>query len=253
MITYSRLVFGFHQAAFNTAIVRQTVEAAGLLDLELHGIYVRDPELMGAARLSGLREYRLLGNRVEAIDIGSLGDSIEAAARRAQELVEAEAAHKKVRSRFEVLTSAVGEAIQAAAKASDIVVLSQPDSALERSSEPYRQYLQAVSQSKSAVLLLPRRSRPGGSRILALARTPQDKSIDVARTIADRVHGLAGVEDLRNPQHKSHSALKPSERERLVIATRDPANNTLFSQWLDLIGERQAPVLLLPSEPDTDG
>jgi G3E family GTPase len=251
MITYSRLVFGFHQAAFNTAIVRQTVEAAGLLDLELHGIYVRDPELMGAARLSGLREIRLLGNRVETMDIGSLADSIEAAAKRARDLVETEAANKKVRSRFEVLTSAVGEAMQAAAKASDIVVLSQPDSALERSSEPYRQYLQAVSQSKSAVLLLPRRYRSGGGRILALARTPEDKSIDMARTIAERVHGQAGVEDLRNPHHKSHSAQKPSERERLVIATREPGNNMLFSQWLDLIGERKAPVLLLPGEEPT--
>lgn len=252
MITYSRLVFGFHQAAFNTAIVRQTVEAAGLLDLELHGIYVRDPELMGAARLSGLREYRLLGNRVEPMDIGSLADSIESATRRARDLVETEAANKKVRSRFEVLTSAVGEAIQAAAKASDIVVLSQPDSALERTSEPYRQFVQAVSGSRSAVLLLPRRSRPGGERILALARAPEDRSIAVARQIAERVHGLAGVEDLRNPQHKRHSAQKPSERERLVIATREPGNGTPFSQWLDLIGERQAPVLLLPSEPDAE-
>ncbi|WP_346897072.1 hypothetical protein [uncultured Roseibium sp.] len=252
MITYSRLVFGFHQAAFNTAIVRQTVEAAGLLDLELHGIYVRDPELMGAARLSGLREYRLLGNRVETMDIGSLADSIEAAARRARDLVETEAAHRKVRSRFEVLTSAVGEAIQAAAKASDIVVLSQPDSALERSSEPYRQFSQAVRGSRSAVLLLPRRSRSGGERILALARTPDERSISVARQIAERVHGRASVEDLSVPQHMRHSAQKPSERERLVIATREPGNGTLFSQWLDLIGERQAPVLLLPSEPDTD-
>jgi len=252
MITYSRLVFGFHQAAFNTAIVRQTVEAAGLLDLELHGIFVRDPELMGAARLAGLREYRLLGNRVEAMDIGSLAESIEAAARRAQDLVETEAAQKKVRSRFEILTSAVGEAIHAAAKASDIVVLCQPDSPLERSSEPYRQFLQAVSQSKSAVLLLPRRSRSGGGRILALARTPEDRSIDIARQIAERVHGQAGVEDMRSPQHKRHSIKKPSERERLVIATRDPGNNKLFSQWLELIGERQAPVWLLPSEPEAD-
>ena len=254
MITYSRLVFGFHQAAFNTASVRQTVDAAGLLDLELHGIFVRDPELMGAARLAGLREYRLLGNRVEAMDIGALAESVEAAARRAQNLVETEATQKKVRSRFEILTSAVGEAIQAAAKASDIVVLSQPDSPLERSSEPYRQLLQAVSQSKSAVLLVPRRSRSGSGRILALARTPEDKSIDVARQIAERVHGHAGVEDLSNPPlHRSrHGSKKTAEHERLVIATREPGNNKLFSQWLELIGERQAPVLLLPSEPEAE-
>ncbi|WP_417674423.1 hypothetical protein [Roseibium sp.] len=252
MITYSRLVFGFHQAAFRTAIVRQTVDAAGLLDLELLGIFIRDPELVGAARLAGLREYRLLGNRVEAMDIGSLAESIEAAARRAQELVAAEAAMRKVRSRFEVQTSAVSEAIRTSSKASDIVVLSQPDSPLERSSEPYRQYLQAVSQSKSAVLLLPRRSRPGGGRILVLARTPEDKAIDFARRIAERVHGQATVEDLRYPKHERISAQKPAERDRLVIATREPGNGNLFSRWLDLIGERQAPVLLLPSEPGSD-
>jgi len=252
MITYSRLVFGFHQAAFNTAIIRQSVEAAGLLDLELHGVFIRDPELIGAARLTGLREYRLLGNRLEAMDIGSLAESVEAAARRARQLLETEAAQKKVRSRFEILTSAVGEAIHTAAKASDIVVLSQPESPLERSSEPYRQFLEAVSLTRSAVLLLPRRSGSASGRILALARTPEDKSIDVARQIAERVHGQAGVEDLRSPQRGRPVASKPAQCERLVIATREPGNNQLLSRWLELIGDRKAPVLLLPDDKETD-
>lgn len=252
MTGFSRLVFGFHQAAFNAATVRQMVEAAGLLGVELHGIFIRDPELMGAARLAGLREYRLLGGRVEACDIGTLTESIDAAAKRAQVLLETEAALKKVRSRFEILTSAVGEAIEAATKASDIVVISQPESPFERASGPYSQMLQAVSRLSPPVLLLPRRPGVVGSRILALARTPEDKSIDVAKQIAERVHGQASVENLQGPQsgHAGRRSKKPSEQERLVVATREPGNNKLLNDWLELIGERKAPLLLLPEDQE---
>lgn len=254
MTAYSRLIFGFNQSAFSTASVRQIVEAAGLLGVDLHGIFLRDPELMGAARLTGLREYRRLGNRMQAFDIAALAETIDAAAKRARDLVESEAAQKKVRSQFEVLTSAVGEAIEAAAKTSDIVVISQPESAFERTSAAYSQLLQAVSHCHAAVLLLPRRGERAGGRILALARNPQDKSIDMARKIAARSHGQSGVEDLHGPHptQKRHRAKTPAERDRLVVATRQGTNNKLFNDWLELIGERKTPLLLLPEDEKPD-
>lgn len=246
MATLKRLVFGFHQAAFTSSTVRQTVETAGILGVELHGVFLQDPLLRGAAAYPGLREFRLAERQWRALNTDSLTSALDRAAQRARSMVETESQRRQVQSRFEIVSSEVGSAVEAALKPSDIIVIPQAGNPLDTESRAYRDLLDAVCRSSATVLVLPKHTGHPDGPVLAISRGPEDRSIPVAEQIAERLHVPLLVEPGTDSSHlagaRSHLA-----RERMVIMSRPEGTTYTSDRLLDLMSGRSAPVLLLPA------
>ncbi len=71
-IAYKRVVVGLHQSAPDKTTMRMAAELAGLLRLDLMGLFIEDPGMFALAQRPGAREFQLLGKRWRALDPESL-------------------------------------------------------------------------------------------------------------------------------------------------------------------------------------
>jgi hypothetical protein len=250
MVTHKRLVFGFHQSAFTSGTVRQSAETAGLLGIELHGFFLEDPLLKGAADFPGLREFRLADRQWSALNAGNLSGALDRAAKRARSLVEAEAHRRRIRSHFEVVNSEVGSAVEAALEPNDIVVIPPAENPLDIESRTYRDLLDAVCRSSATVLVLSKRTREPTGPVFAIAQGPEDRCIAVAEQIAARLHAPMLVEMGAGPEAGFSTVpgdRRRHARERMIIMSRPEGTAFTADRLLDLMAGRPAPILLLPA------
>jgi hypothetical protein len=183
-ITYKRVVVGLHQSAPDKTTVRMAAELAGLLRLDLMGLFIEDPGMFAVAQRPGAREFQLLGKRWQAIDSESLSRDIELCALSARRVLDETAKSLGVPTRFEVVRAAMREAIRAVSQPSDIVIIAEPSNPAERAIAPFPQLVKAAFESTATVLYLPRRIVRTRGPILAIATAPDDPSIGAAASIA---------------------------------------------------------------------
>ncbi|MCT8974823.1 hypothetical protein [Microbaculum marinisediminis] len=183
-IAYKRVVMGLHQSTPDRTTVRLAAEFAGLLRLDLMGLFIEDPGMLAPAQRPGAREFQLLGRRWRPLEPQSLTRDIELCALSARRMLDETAKTLGVPSRFEVVRAALREAMKAVSQASDIVIIAEPHNPAERAIAPFPQLVKAAFESAATVLYLPRRIARARGPVVAIATSPDDPSLATAETIA---------------------------------------------------------------------
>jgi hypothetical protein len=183
-IAYKRVVVGLHQSAPDKRTVRMAAELAGLLRLDLMGLFIEDPGMFALAQRPGAREFQLLGKRWQAINPETLSRDIELCALSARRVLDETAKSLGVPTRFEVVRAAMREAIRTVSLPSDIVIIAEPGNPAERTIAPFPQLVKAALESTATVLYLPRRIARTRGPVVAIATAPDDPSIGAAASIA---------------------------------------------------------------------
>ncbi len=150
---FKRLVLGL-QAGPSARAIKAAAEFASLLNLELVGLFFEDTRLEKLSGIPFVREFRLLGGGWHPIDIDRLSRDFELAARNAERLLANEAMQFSTRWQFEVTRELFSEAFGALSRASDIVMIVQPERPAEYATPQFALLMEAALQSAPAVMLL---------------------------------------------------------------------------------------------------
>ena len=181
--TFKRLVLGL-QAGPSARAIRAAAEFASLLNLELVGLFFEDTRLEKLSGIPFAREFRLLGGGWRPIDIDRLSRDFELAARNAQRLLANIAAQFSTKWQFEVTRELFGEAFGHFSRASDIVMIVQPESPAEYATRQFPLLMEAALQSAPAVMLAPAHPSLSTGPVIAIAAIPNDPCIYTAAEIA---------------------------------------------------------------------
>jgi hypothetical protein len=269
--SFKRLVLGLQPSAPDRTM-RLAVEMARLLNLELLGLFLEDTSLYDLANIPFARELRPLGGGWHPIDVRQLSYDLELAARSAEKMFAEAAKHLLTQWRFEVARGPMAATIAAISQTSDIVMIGEPVSAVERITQQFSWLIQAAFQSAAAVMVVPSQIARIKGPIVALAAVPDDPSIAVAANIAlpaneqlvvidmcentideARIHALAAAKGLaikhivgdkkimRGNPASIGQALRPFQ-ERLVVMTRGASDGQVASM---IASERRVPVLVI--------
>jgi hypothetical protein len=183
-VEFRRVVVGLHQSVPDKTAVRLAAELAGLLRLDLMGLFIEDPGMFAVAQRPGAREFELLGKRWRPLESASLSRDIELCALSAQRVLDETARRLGVPSHFEVVRSAIREAMKAVSRSSDILIVAEPSNPAERAIAPYPQLVRAAFESAATVLYLPRRIARARGPVVAIATSLDDPSIASAALFA---------------------------------------------------------------------
>jgi hypothetical protein len=181
--TFKRLVLGL-QAGPSARAIRAAAEFASLLNLELVGLFFQDTRLEKLSGIPFVRELRLLGGGWQPIDIDRLSRDFELAARNAERLLASEATQFSTKWQFEVTRELFSEAFGALSRASDIVMIVQPESPAEYATRQFPLLMEAALQSAPAVMLAPAHPSLRTGPVIAIAAIPNDPCIYTAAEIA---------------------------------------------------------------------
>lgn len=181
---FNRVLVGLHQSAPDRAAVRTAAEFAGLMHLDLFGLFIEDPGMVGFAARPGAREFQLLGRRWQAIDPQSLSREIELCASSTRRLLAETAKRLGVPTYFEVIRARIGEAIGAVSRSTDIIIIAEPRSPAERAIAPFPQLVKAAFESTVAVLFAPRRIARTHGPVVVIALSTDDPGIGIGASIA---------------------------------------------------------------------
>jgi hypothetical protein len=181
---FKRLVLGL-QAGPSARAIRAAAEFASLLNLELMGLFFQDTRLEKLSGIPFVRELRLLGGGWQPIDIDRLSRDFELAARNAERLLASEATQFSTKWQFEVTRELFSEAFGALSRASDIVMIVQPESpAAEYATRQFPLLMEAALLSAPAVMLAPAHPSLRTGPVIAIAAIPNDPCIYTAAEIA---------------------------------------------------------------------
>lgn len=180
---FKRLVLGL-QAGPSARAIKAAAEFASLLNLELVGLFFEDTRLEKLSGIPFVREFRLLGGGWHPIDIDRLSRDFELAARNAERLLANEAMQFSTRWQFEVTRELFSEAFGALSRASDIVMIVQPERPAEYATPQFALLMEAALQSAPAVMLAPARPSLRKGPVIAIAAIPNDTCFYTAAEIA---------------------------------------------------------------------
>ncbi len=186
---FKRVVLGLDPSAPDQT-TRLAVELAGLLHLELLGLFLEDPDLRNLAAFPFAREFRLLGGGWHSIELERLSNELEFAIRSAERLFAKAVKDLTTPCQFEVSRQAVAQAVDSISRSGDIIVITEP-TPLKRVTQHFSSLLNAAFHSAAAVMLVPAQVTRVRGPVAAIAVDPADPSIRVAATIA-----IAANEDL---------------------------------------------------------
>ncbi|MGA2794529.1 MAG: hypothetical protein ABSE69_13550, partial [Roseiarcus sp.] len=247
--------------------IRIAVELADLLHLELLGLFLEDKSLRDLASRPFAREFRPLDGSWRPIDIVRISQDIELAARSAERMFAEATRRLRTRSEFEAVRGPTAETIASVSRSSDIVMIVEPTSPVERATQQFLWLVEAAFRSAAAVMLVPTRVARTTGPIAAVAAAPDDPSIHAAAAIAiaakeelivletygrdsddTRIGELAtdtGLTVRRVPaveQKLSDPAALPQLRERLVVMARGVFEDDAA---LMIAATRRVPVLVV--------
>jgi len=187
-MAFKRMVLGLPHSAKDYASVAFTAELADLLGLDLLGLFAEDERLVDIARLSYVREFRLVGDGWQPLDAEQLARSVSQAASEARRLFDDAARSLRVAARFDLVTGAIEEAIGARMEPHDIIVVIEPRSAAERVSYQFRQFIDMALNAPSATLVVPSRISRHKGPVVVIAESGHDASVAIGLRVAEAVH-----------------------------------------------------------------
>lgn len=235
--------------------LRLAAEMAGLLQLDLHGLFVEEEGLLDLASLPFARELKLLGGGWNPLDASGLSRDLELAAKSAARAFAVAAKGLRTTCRFEIIRGSMARTIESMSGASDIVLLAEPGSPAE--DPQFLANLDAAFHSAAAVLLVPDRIARHAGPIVAVAQRSDDPSIAIARAVASAAkEDLIVTEALKtDDEHAAaggalrasviNSALRQVQ-ERLVVMNRaEKSTPSLIASM------RRVPVLIVEPKRDS--
>jgi hypothetical protein len=181
--SFRRLVLGL-QASAPLRSTRLAAELAGLLHLEMLGLFLDDTSLHNLARIPFARELRPLGGGWHPIELDRLSHELELSARSAERMFAEMAKHLATRCAFEIVRASTAEAIMSVSRRDDIVVIAQPPRPADRATQQFASLMDAAFRSDAAVLLVPSRLIRTTGPVVAIAAASDDSSIGTAAMIA---------------------------------------------------------------------
>lgn len=182
--TYRRIVFELSHGAADAAALHAVVEFAGLLGLELYGVFIEDEAVLSLAALPFAREFQLGRNAWSPMDEERIAAEFRSTAGRIRRILEAAVGTVGVASVFEVLRGDPAKCVAALCHSDDIVVVADPGPALGRAAYSFTRLRLAVQHSPASVLLMPARlARPKGP-VSVLATGTADPALATACHIA---------------------------------------------------------------------
>ncbi len=277
-VAYKRVVVGLHQSTPDRATARAAAELAGLLRLDLMGLFIEDPGMFAPAQRQGAREFEMLGRRWRPLAAESLTRDIELCALSARRILDETARSLGVPSRFEVVRAAVREAMKAVSQAGDIVIIAEPRSPAERAIAPFPQLVKAAFESAATVLFLPRRVARARGPVVAIATSLDDPSIAAAAAVATAAKetlivieafareagespaltseagipvGRLTVAPAALADLRSLSSAIEDLRERMIVVARGAFGESDGDKPAELAGLRGVPVLLVEPAAET--
>jgi hypothetical protein len=250
------------------------VEVARLLDLDLLGMFVEEDNLLRMAGLPFVREFSAL-HGWRTVDSEQIARELSEAAASTRRMFADAVKPLHTASAFDVFRGSMAQAITAHARPDDIVILCAPAAAGEYSAEQFPRLIATALEAAAGVLLIPRRIIRVAGDVVAVARSPDDRSTRLAAEIAraareelvvielygERERGADARTIDRGATRRSADALATSdpallvaafrgERERLVVMTDgsiDRSLPTILASW------RRVPVLVIAPERSQDG
>jgi hypothetical protein len=145
---FKRMILPLPHSREDYAAVGTIAELAGLLSVDLVGIYVEDSSIRGLAELPHAREFR--GGRWEPLSAEQLAQDVAFAAREAERLFLEYAGRYGPAPSFSLAVANPREA-----GAEDIIVVIEPVNAIERATYQFHEWLEAAFRSASSILLVP--------------------------------------------------------------------------------------------------
>lgn len=247
-LTYSRVVVGFCHPGFSDDLVKRAADVAGLLNLDLDGLFINTLGLSEAAKLGSVREFRILEQRWTPFDVDDLSRQIGFAAQRAQKLLAKFGKQPEKTRHFEVVDTSLGETSDLGTCSSDIFIMSEPGSLAEQYSGAYQEMVSAAIDTSSSVMLLPRRPMRSRGSILALTEAQCENCITAAEMISKAMDEHLVVMPTTDLPQGAFKALEKSRglKERMIVLSWPTGRGESRRDWLTLLSTRQVPILIVP-------
>lgn len=188
--SFKRLVLGLQPSAPDRAM-RLAVDLAGLLHVDLLGLYLEDTALRNLAGIPFARELRALGGGWHPIDLDRMSHDLDLAARSIERFFTDATSGLPTKCQFEVVRGPTSETIASISRTGDIVIVAEPVSPAERATQQFSGLIEAAFRSAAAVLVVPSQIARTAGAIVAIAAAPDDPSVETAAAIA-----LAAKENL---------------------------------------------------------
>lgn len=279
-LAYRRAVLGMQRRTVDPATMSVIGEFAGLLRLELHGLFLADESILGLAEMPFVREFHRLSGGWQPLDATRLAAEFDATAREAERMFGEWQRRLSVGCTFEIVRGGAVHAM-AGMSAHDIMIVPEPANPVERVVQPFARLVAAAFSSRAAVLLLPPRVERRTGSILVLAGSPDDSALATAFSIAaasgEQVVVAAPREIAEDPAVAAQARgagvsmmplslpnlalpvralarhLDPA-REHLIVVTRGTLGSGRNDDLPALAEERRVPVLVVePVEHEDQG
>lgn len=269
--TFQRVILGIRHSVPREGL-RQAIDFASLLGIELRGVFFKEAELGSLAAFPFVREFRLLEGGWRNIQSTEMADAIDVAARSAERSFRAAAKTLPLSSEFEIVQGrSIAETVASVSRAGDILVVAEPENPGERVSLQFQTTLAAAIGSPASVMFVPAEIVRNTGPVIAIVNAPDDPCLEVAARIATLakerlsvidgtkvaaglcVPGAASVgiatREQAVPLFRVADTLEPL-RERLVVLTRSNFDNSLAGM---ISSVRRVPVLLVEPKSDQGG
>lgn len=182
--TFQRVVLGIRHNIPREGL-RQAMDFASLLGVEVRGLFFTEEELGSLADFPFVREFRPLEGAWCNIESSEMARAIESAARTAERSFREAAKTLSLPSRFEVVrTRSIAEALSSISRTGDILVVAEPGNPGEREAPQFQATLDAALGSPASLMLVPVAAIRSSGPVIALVNAPDDPCLDVAAKLA---------------------------------------------------------------------
>ena len=183
-VEFRRAVFGFNLETSNPLALDVAARLAELLRLDLVGLFIVDERLQRAAEYPAAREFVSGLEGWRPLNPDQLRQELDVAALWAEHALSSRASARKLTSGFRILAGDLSQTLVSFSTASDILVVPAPSAGTANLTRSSSFLSEAAIRSVAAVLLLPPVPAPLRGAVVAIANSPEDRSIQVASAIA---------------------------------------------------------------------
>jgi hypothetical protein len=241
-LRFRRVLLGVHQNIPDSAALGFAAGFAESLHLDMLAMIVEEPRVTNLAGLPHIREFRMLDAKWQPLDTGRMAKEFESAAVAVRKLLNLTATSHRISCAVEVVRAGSQQAVRSFSQSTDIIILSEPKSPIDRIVGSFPEFSSAAMQSEAAILYTPRSIGRHRGPVVAIAATPDDFSIDVAAEIAvatgEKVVLLEAFDVARDAPQVAADVVQ----ERVRIPRSAMASELLLSS---ILGTRQEKLIVM--------
>lgn len=224
-----RILIALDTSSEHLDALEAAADLAALLEAELAGLFVEDPELM---RLEGLAQSRKITfpyGASQAIDEGSMKRELQVLARRTHDMLAQASDQRQVPWSFQVTQGPVEREVQSAAEHADLVIVESKGRAIRANLRMESSTFRAAQTLESSVLFLKEGARPTRSIVVVYNDTPESQgALEMGLQLAGGPMSLLSI-------------VFPTDDEDEYLAWREEIESRLTSEPLPIHYRRISP------------